>query len=83
MSTRSKLSFNSQITTEAVAAKSGVGKPTIYRQWANASELAMAALMSGDAGDFEQNATNLRSALTRQMRSLIRAFATTRGAKSP
>ena len=34
-----------RLTIDAVAARSGVGKPTIYRNWANASELAMAALM--------------------------------------
>ncbi|MEX2518314.1 MAG: TetR/AcrR family transcriptional regulator, partial [Paracoccaceae bacterium] len=34
-----------RLTMEAVAARSGVGKPTIYRHWANAQELAMAALM--------------------------------------
>ncbi|YCI06132.1 TetR/AcrR family transcriptional regulator (plasmid) [Ensifer sp. D2-11] len=68
-----------RLTVEAVAAKSGVGKPTIYRQWANASELAMAALMSGDPGIFAGGGTSLRSALTAQMRSLIQAFATTRG----
>lgn len=68
-----------RLTVEAVASKSGVGKPTIYRQWANACELAMAALMSGDSGAIEEDGINLRSALTAQMRSLIQAFATTRG----
>ncbi len=33
------------VTIEAVAAAAGVGKPTIYRYWSNAHELAMAALM--------------------------------------
>lgn len=33
------------VTIEAVAAHAGVGKPTIYRYWSNAHELAMAALM--------------------------------------
>lgn len=33
------------VTIEAVAARAGVGKPTIYRYWSNAHELAMAALM--------------------------------------
>lgn len=33
------------VTIEAVATKAGVGKPTIYRYWSNAHELAMAALM--------------------------------------
>ncbi len=68
-----------RLTVEAVAARSGVGKPTIYRHWANASELAMAALMSGDPGIFAGGGTSLRSALAGQMRSLIQAFATTRG----
>ncbi len=68
-----------RLTVEAVAARSGVGKPTIYRHWANASELAMAALMFGDPGIFAGGGTSLRSALAGQMRSLIQAFATTRG----
>lgn len=36
-----------RLTVEAVAQKAGVGKPTIYRYWANAQELAMSALMEG------------------------------------
>ena len=35
-----------RVTVEAVAAAAGVGKPTIYRYWANAQELSMAALMT-------------------------------------
>lgn len=33
------------VTIEAVASAAGVGKPTIYRYWSNAHELAMAALI--------------------------------------
>lgn len=33
------------VTIEAVASAASVGKPTIYRYWSNAHELAMAALM--------------------------------------
>ncbi len=33
------------VTIEAVAARASVGKPTIYRYWSNAHELAMAALI--------------------------------------
>ncbi|MEM7524011.1 MAG: TetR/AcrR family transcriptional regulator [Pseudomonadota bacterium] len=36
------------LTIEAVAARAGVGKPTIYRQWANAQELSMAAMMTAE-----------------------------------
>lgn len=67
-----------RLSVEAVAARSGVGKPTIYRHWANASELAMAALMSGFP-EGEAHGATLEQALTRQLTDLIRAFATTRG----
>lgn len=33
------------LTMEGVALRAGVGKPTIYRSWRNAQELAMAALI--------------------------------------
>jgi AcrR family transcriptional regulator len=33
-----------RMTIERVASEAGVGKPTIYRSWANAQELAMAAI---------------------------------------
>jgi AcrR family transcriptional regulator len=34
-----------KLTIDGVAKRAGVGKPTIYRTWANAQELAMAALV--------------------------------------
>ncbi|MBF9035339.1 TetR family transcriptional regulator [Rhodobacterales bacterium HKCCE2091] len=67
-----------RLSVEAVAARSGVGKPTIYRHWANASELAMAALMEGQP-EADTPAGDLPTALTRQLTSLVQAFATTRG----
>lgn len=68
-----------RLSIEAVAAKSGVGKPTIYRNWSNACELAMAALMTGQSPEPAEKAGSLKSSLTAQMRALVSAFATTRG----
>jgi AcrR family transcriptional regulator len=34
-----------RVTIDAIAKRAGVGKPTIYRSWANAQELAMAAII--------------------------------------
>lgn len=68
-----------RLSIEAAAAKSGVSKPTIYRNWANASELAMAALMADPQALPDKGKGNLEAALRAQMRGLITAFATTRG----
>lgn len=68
-----------RLTIEAVAAKSGVSKPTIYRHWSNASELAMAALMMGAETDDAVRGRSLFLRLRAQMRFLVTAFATTRG----
>ena len=68
-----------RLTIEAVAARSGVGKPTIYRNWANAIELAMAALMAGSPKETGGGEADLQAALTAQLSALVGAFATTRG----
>lgn len=68
-----------RLTIEAVAARSGVGKPTIYRNWANAQELAMAALLAGVLPERAARGTTVEAMLLDQMRSLITAFASTRG----
>lgn len=68
-----------RLSIEAVAQRSGVGKPTIYRHWANASELAMAALMAGVEDEATGADEPLLTAIRAQLRILVRAFATTRG----
>lgn len=68
-----------RLTIEAVAARSGVGKPTIYRSWANAQELAMAALLVSPMPEAEAKGATADVALHAQMRGLVTAFASTRG----
>ncbi len=68
-----------RLTIEAVAARSGVGKPTIYRSWANAQELAMAALLVTSPAETQVDGATAQAALGAQMRALVTAFATTRG----
>jgi AcrR family transcriptional regulator len=68
-----------RLTIEAVAARSGVGKPTIYRNWANAQELAMAALLVSPLPRTEAEGATPQAALSAQMRGLVTAFASTRG----
>ena len=68
-----------RLTIEAVVAKSGISKPTVYRNWANAGELAMAALMADPAAPSGKADQDLAGSLRSQMRALVTAFATTRG----
>lgn len=68
-----------RLSIEAVATRSGISKPTIYRNWANASELAMAALMADPQIEADKGKGSLEGALRSQMRALVTAFATTRG----
>ena len=68
-----------RLTIEAVVAKSGISKPTIYRNWANAGELAMAALMPDAEAQADKAKGDLAKSLRSQMQALVTAFATTRG----
>ena len=68
-----------RVTIEAVAARSGVSRPTIYRSWSNAHELAMAALMPPPSPTESPGVAGLGPALQRQIRTLTAAFAATRG----
>ncbi len=68
------------ITMEAVARLAGVGKPTVYRNWASREELAMAALLK--AGAPRTSVKDTGSALedlNRQLLKVAQAFASPRG----
>ena len=65
------------VTMEGVAARAGVGKPTVYRWWPDRHALTMAALMEQG----EDHAPNRRSrspkeALRRQLRTVVERFST-------
>lgn len=69
-----------RLTIERVAAEAGVSKPTIYRTWTNAQDLAMAAFMAQPQSDEQvSRATSARSTLRAHLRGVIDAFATQRG----
>ena len=68
------------VTMEAVAARAGVGKPTIYRQWPNAHAVAMAAFLEttkSEAGG--KIGKSPLGALKRQLRRIAEVFATRTG----
>jgi AcrR family transcriptional regulator len=70
----------SAVTMEAIAARAGVGKPTIYREWPNAQAVAMSAFLAR----VQKPAAKVRTrstlvALKRQLRELGEAFATRAG----
>jgi AcrR family transcriptional regulator len=68
------------VTVEALAARAGVGKPTIYRSWPNAHAVAMAALMSAD--EPARSGAHSHSALLdlkRQLREVAAVFASRMG----
>jgi AcrR family transcriptional regulator len=69
-----------RLTIERVAAEAGVSKPTIYRTWTNAQELAMAAFMAQPQAEVSApRTTSSRRALRAHLGGVIEAFATTRG----
>ncbi len=68
------------VTMDELAARTGVGKPTIYRSWPNAQAVAMAALM--DAQTSVAIATPGRSVvldIRRHIQTVVDAFASRAG----
>jgi AcrR family transcriptional regulator len=71
----------SSVTIEGIAARAGVGKPTIYRSWPNAHAVAMAALMESHAPGTPaktESASGLE-ALRAQLHEAARMFGTPLG----
>ena len=65
---------------EAVAARAGVGKPTVYRWWPNSSAVAMAALMELDVpAKRSPRSKSPLGALRRQLKAVAEIFATPLG----
>lgn len=68
------------VTMEAVAARAGVGKPTVYRWWPDRHAVAMAALMAKDGASAESAAPGeALAALRTQLHAIARRFATSTG----
>ena len=67
----------SAVTMEAMAAKAGVGKPTIYREWPNAQSVAMEAFLeTTKPPEQERKRGKALDALREQLRSIIKTFST-------
>lgn len=68
------------ITMEGVAARAGVGKPTVYRHWSNRYEVAMAALIEATrAAEAPLHAEMPLHALAEQLRALADLFTSPTG----
>jgi AcrR family transcriptional regulator len=68
------------VTMEAVAKLAGVGKPTVYRNWANREELTMAALLKAGAPHTGVKETiSAIDDLHRQLLNVARSFSSPRG----
>jgi AcrR family transcriptional regulator len=68
------------ITMEGVAARAGVGKPTVYRHWNNRYEVAMAALIEATrSAEAPSRPDEPLSALRQQLRRLAELFTSSTG----
>jgi AcrR family transcriptional regulator len=70
----------SAVTMEAIAARAGVGKPTIYRAWPNAQAVAMAAFLeTAKSPAPARKSGSAIAALRLQLRKVAEVFATRAG----
>jgi AcrR family transcriptional regulator len=68
------------VTMEAVAARAGVGKPTLYREWPNAQAVAMAAFLeSAKTPPGARKSGAALAALRMQLKNVAEVFATRAG----
>ena len=68
------------VTMEGIAQRAGVGKPTIYRYWANRYEVAMTALMEvAEPTSAKPRAQEPLQALKQQLRQVARLFGSALG----
>jgi AcrR family transcriptional regulator len=68
------------VTMEAIAARAGVGKPTIYREWPNAQAVAMTAFLeTAKSPDVARKTGAALIALRLQLRKIAEVFATRTG----
>jgi AcrR family transcriptional regulator len=68
------------VTIEAIAAKAGVSRPTIYRYWPNAPAVAMAAFLEGSgAPAASKTSRSPLAALRAQLHAVADAFAAPAG----
>lgn len=68
------------LTMEGIAARAGVGKPTIYRWWPDRHSVAMAALMENESvPPSPRGGRSSLDSLRRQVRKVVSLFATSIG----
>jgi AcrR family transcriptional regulator len=67
------------VTIEAIAAKAGVSRPTIYRYWPNAPAVAMAAFLEASGAPAGKTSRSPLAALRAQLHAVADAFAAPAG----